>query len=89
YRVGDSIKVVDKDDDISGIVDEITLFHVIIRRQGEIITYPNTLILQKAVIMFDHPVPNKETTEAVIHEPALDTKTTTEAQPTDVRPKET
>ncbi|MBU2965935.1 mechanosensitive ion channel [Amphritea sp. 2_MG-2023] len=89
YRVGDSIKVVDKDDDISGIVDEITLFHVIIRRQGEIITYPNTLILQKAVIKFDHPVPNKETTEAVIHEPALDTKTTAETQPTDVRPKET
>ncbi len=53
YRVGDYIKIVEKDEDISGIVDEITLFHVIIRRQGEIITYPNTLILQKPVIKFD------------------------------------
>ena len=50
YRVGDRIRVVDKDDDIIGIVDEISLFHVIIRRDDDIITYPNTLILQKAVI---------------------------------------
>jgi len=50
YRVGDKIKVIDKDDDISGIIEEITLFHVLIKRGDEIITYPNTLILQKGVI---------------------------------------
>jgi len=50
YRVGDRIKVVDKDDDITGVVEEITLFHVLIRRGNELITYPNSLILQKAVI---------------------------------------
>lgn len=50
YRVGDRIRVVDKDDDISGIVEEISVFHVIIKREDDIITYPNTLILQKAVI---------------------------------------
>ena len=50
YRVGDHIKVVDKDDDIQGIIEEITLFHVLIRRGNELITYPNTLILQKGVI---------------------------------------
>lgn len=50
YRVGDKIKVVDKDDDITGIVEEISLFHVIIKRNEDMITYPNTLILQKAVI---------------------------------------
>lgn len=61
YRVGDYIKIVDKDDDISGVVDEITLFHVIIRRQGQILTYPNTLILQKAVIKFDHPPTQTQT----------------------------
>lgn len=52
YRVGDSIKVVDKDDDISGIVEEITLFHVLIRRGTELVTYPNSLILQKSVIKY-------------------------------------
>lgn len=50
YRVGDRIKVVDKDDDISGVIDEITLFHVIIKSGKKTITYPNSLILQKAVI---------------------------------------
>ncbi|WHI52794.1 mechanosensitive ion channel [Microbulbifer sp. MLAF003] len=50
YRVGDKIQVMDKDDDISGIIEEITLFHVLIRRGEELITYPNTLMLQKGVI---------------------------------------
>ncbi len=50
YRVGDQVRVVDKDDDISGVVEEISLFHVIIRRGDDMITYPNALILQKAVI---------------------------------------
>ncbi|CAH0991088.1 hypothetical protein SIN8267_01189 [Sinobacterium norvegicum] len=50
YRVGDNIKVIDKDDDISGVIEEITLFHVLIKRGNELITYPNTVILQKGVI---------------------------------------
>lgn len=50
YRVGDRIKILDKDDDISGIVDEITLFHVIVRKGDDLISYPNSLILQKAVV---------------------------------------
>lgn len=50
YRVGDHIRVVDKDGDISGIIEEISLFHVLIKQNDDLITYPNTLILQKAVI---------------------------------------
>lgn len=50
YRVGDKIKVIDRDDDVSGEIEEITLFHVMIRREQELITYPNNLILQKGVI---------------------------------------
>jgi len=50
YRVGDTIRVVDKDDDIHGVIEQISLFHVIINREGDLITYPNNLILQKAVI---------------------------------------
>lgn len=62
YRVGDRIKVVDKDDDIQGVVEEISLFHVMIRRNQELITYPNTLILQKAVIKL--PTEKKKTVPA-------------------------
>ncbi len=50
YRVGDRVKVVDKEEEIIGQIEEISLFHVMIRRDDALITYPNNLILQKAVI---------------------------------------
>ncbi|TYL49057.1 mechanosensitive ion channel family protein [Marinomonas sp. IMCC 4694] len=54
YRVGDWVKVVDKDDEILGQITEISTFHVIIHRlSGDVVTYPNNLILQKAVVRFD------------------------------------
>ena len=57
YRVNDRIKILDKDDDMSGIIVEISMFHVILQRpDGNLITYPNTMILQKAVLKIDYPV---------------------------------
>ncbi|MEZ8141061.1 mechanosensitive ion channel domain-containing protein [Enterovibrio sp. FF113] len=59
YRIGDKVKVSDKDDDISGVIIDITMFHVILRHaSGNIITYPNNLILQKGVtkIVAEEPV---------------------------------
>lgn len=54
YRVGDRIKVTDPDFDLSGSVEEISLFHVLIRTDaGNMVTYPNNLILQKPVIKLD------------------------------------
>ena len=54
YRVGDQIKVTDADFDLSGTVEEISLFHVLIRTEaGNVITYPNSLILQKPVIKLE------------------------------------
>ena len=50
YRVGDYITVVDKEADISGVIEEISLFHVLIKREGQLISYPNTMILQKPVV---------------------------------------
>ncbi|WP_237444455.1 mechanosensitive ion channel domain-containing protein [Sinobacterium norvegicum] len=50
YRVGDRVRIIDKKEDISGVIEEIALFHVLIKRGNELITYPNTLILQKGVI---------------------------------------
>ncbi len=62
YRVGDRIKVVDKDEDISGEIQEISMFHVLIKHDnGNLITYPNNQILQKAVLKLakNNPEPNK------------------------------
>lgn len=51
YRIGERIRVVDKDEDICGVIIEIALFHVLIQRDnGDTITYPNNLMLQKAVL---------------------------------------
>lgn len=58
YRVGSHVKVVDKDDDISGVIEAIEPFHVLIRRaNGDLITYPNNLILQRPVIRLDAASP--------------------------------
>jgi len=68
YRVGDQVKVVDNDDDISGVIEEISLFHVIINRGKDLVTYPNSLILQKAVIK-QYEADKEDTTDPdLIHE---------------------
>lgn len=55
YRVGDKIKVIDEQD-VCGVIEEITMFNIILKRDNEMITYPNSLILQKGVIKYleDH-----------------------------------
>lgn len=64
YRVNDRIKILDKDDDMTGVITEISMFHVILQRDdGNLITYPNTLILQKAVLKIDHPEVAKQRLE--------------------------
>ncbi|MEL6115705.1 mechanosensitive ion channel family protein [Photobacterium sp. SP02] len=70
YRIGDRVKVVDKDDDISGVINDITMFHVIIERtDGSLVTYPNNIILQKPVIKLTqvvvNPKPDNEQPEAI------------------------
>jgi small-conductance mechanosensitive channel len=56
YRLGDRIRVADKDEDISGVIEEISMFHIILRREdGNMITYPNSMLLQKAVLKLEYP----------------------------------
>lgn len=50
FRIGDFIKVHDKDFPIEAQIEDIKAFHTILRtREGEVITYPNSLLLQKGV----------------------------------------
>lgn len=65
YQVGHRIRVMDKDDDMSGRIEEISAFHVLIRRDnGDLITYPNNLILQKAVLRIDGPTASSAPTQS-------------------------
>jgi small-conductance mechanosensitive channel len=77
YCIGDRIKIADRDEDISGIIEEISMFHVILRRDdGNLITYPNSMLLQKAVIKIEHPLAEEVAPEfdvlTQIEKPATD-----------------
>ena len=50
YKIGDFIIIHDKEYDFEGTIEDIKGFHVVIKsKKGEIITYPNSLMLQKGV----------------------------------------
>lgn len=50
YRVGDTIHIIDDKNSLTGIIKEISLFHVIlINEDNETITFPNAMVFQKAI----------------------------------------
>ncbi|HZW63377.1 MAG TPA: mechanosensitive ion channel domain-containing protein [Flavobacteriaceae bacterium] len=52
YKVGDKIKIHDKDFPIEAIIEDIRAFQLHLRLDdGDLVTYPNNLILQKAVTL--------------------------------------
>jgi len=52
YKVGDKIKIHDKDYPVEAIIEDIRAFQLILRKDnGNLVTYPNNLILQKAVTL--------------------------------------
>ena len=54
YKIGNKIKIHDKDLPIEAIIEDIKAFHLHLRTsEGELITYPNNLILQKAVSLVE------------------------------------
>jgi len=52
YKVGDKIKIHDKDYPIEAIIEDIRAFQLLLRLDNSnLITYPNNLMLQKAVTL--------------------------------------
>lgn len=52
YKVGDKIKIHDKDYPIVGVIEDIRAFQIHLRKDnGNLVTYPNNLILQKAITL--------------------------------------
>ena len=55
YKIGDTIRIHDKDLDVEAEIEDIKAFHLHLRtKEGELITYPNNLILQKAVSLIEN-----------------------------------
>lgn len=54
YKVGDKIEIHDKDFPIEAIIEDIRAFQLILRLDnGNLVTYPNNLMLQKAVTLVE------------------------------------
>lgn len=50
YKIGDYIKIHDKEMPCEGIIEDIKTFHIILHTtNNEIVTYPNSMMLQKGV----------------------------------------
>ncbi len=54
YKIGDKIKIHDKDHEIEAIIEDIRSFQIHLRQKnGDLITYPNNMLLQKAVTLIE------------------------------------
>ncbi|UAB80804.1 mechanosensitive ion channel [Marixanthomonas sp. SCSIO 43207] len=50
YKIGDYIKIHDKEFPYEGMIEDIKSFHIIVRtKDNDVITYPNSMMLQKGV----------------------------------------
>lgn len=50
YKIGDFISIHDKENSFEGTIDDIKSFHIIIKGvSGDMMTYPNSMMLQKGV----------------------------------------
>lgn len=64
FRIGDVIKIHDKDFPIQAEIEDSNAFHLCLKTaEGERITYPNNLLLQKGISIIKLPAINKEFTD--------------------------
>jgi small-conductance mechanosensitive channel len=61
FKIGDTIRIHDKDFPIEAEIEDISAFHVYLStKDGEKIIYPNNLLLQKGISIMDNNYEEKE-----------------------------
>ena len=61
FKIGDRIKIHDKDFPIEGEIDDIKAFYIVLKtKEGETITYPNNLLMQKGISVIYKETEEKE-----------------------------
>ncbi len=61
FKIGDIIKIHDKDYPVEGEIEDIKAFYIILKTaDGEMITYPNNLLMQKGISVLKKNVEEKE-----------------------------
>lgn len=64
FKIGDIIRIHDKDFPIEAEIDDIRTFHTLLRtKEGELITYPNNLLLQKGITIVRNWYEEREFTD--------------------------
>ncbi|AUP77974.1 mechanosensitive ion channel domain-containing protein [Flavivirga eckloniae] len=54
YKIGDKIKIHDKEFEIEAIIEDIRSYQIHLRKDnGDLVTYPNNMLLQKAVTLIE------------------------------------
>lgn len=68
FKIGDRIQIMDKDLETSGnyLIEDIRAYHIHLRKDdGQLVTYPNNLMLQKAVCVISDEIVDNEGSDAV------------------------
>lgn len=66
FKIGDRVRILDKDIEAEEpyLIEDIRAFHVSLRKEnGELLIYPNNLMMQKAVTLIYHQESASETDE--------------------------
>ncbi|HEX8269854.1 MAG TPA: mechanosensitive ion channel domain-containing protein [Flavobacterium sp.] len=64
FKIGDIIRIHDKDFPIEAEIEDIRAFHTLLKtKDGELITYPNNLLLQKGISVLKNFYEEKEFTD--------------------------
>ncbi|MGJ8685513.1 MAG: mechanosensitive ion channel domain-containing protein [Nonlabens sp.] len=68
FKIGDRIRIHDKDLPVTAVIEDIKGFYTVLKtNDGEIITYPNNLLMQKGVSILGN---KKESVFDIVHEDA-------------------
>jgi small-conductance mechanosensitive channel len=61
FKIGDKIKIHDKDFPIEGEIMDVKAFYIILQsNDGEMVTYPNNLLMQKGISVMYRITEEKE-----------------------------
>lgn len=64
FKIGDKIRILDKDYPLEGEIEDIKAFYIILKtNDGEQITYPNNLLMQKGILIIKSTFEDKEFTD--------------------------
>jgi len=64
FKIGDKIKILDKEFPIEGEIEDIKAFYILLKNiNGEIVTFPNNLLMQKGISIVNEPIERNEFTD--------------------------